>query len=198
MSQLYVHIYPLSFGFPSHLGHRGALRQVLNSRFSLVTYFIHSVCVNPNLWNSFVHGSNRSVHPLSSFSNQPVYSPGSFNKALSDFVFIEPLVSIYPWLTVRGQRWWFAKLVLLEVVLGKEEKLKKCGVPVFLVSQIGNFTYLWDWLGFDGLHILWIDVRGAGKEFLVERSFLASHLSRPEVGLPGEDMAFLFLNYFYF
>ena len=38
-------IYPLSFGFPSHLGHHRALSRVpvLYSRFSLVMYLMHSI-----------------------------------------------------------------------------------------------------------------------------------------------------------
>ena len=43
-NQLYIHTYPVFFGFPSHLGHNRALNRVPRaiSRFSLVTYFIHS------------------------------------------------------------------------------------------------------------------------------------------------------------
>ena len=44
-NQLHIYIYPLVLGFPSHLGHHRALSRapVLSSRFSLVTYFIHSI-----------------------------------------------------------------------------------------------------------------------------------------------------------
>ena len=45
MNQLSLYLCPLSFGFPSHLGHYRALRRVLCAirRFSLVIYFIHSI-----------------------------------------------------------------------------------------------------------------------------------------------------------
>lgn len=46
--------------------------------------------------------------------------------------------------------------------------------------------------------MLWIELREAGKEFLVERSFLASQFSKPEVGLPGEDITFLLYIIFIF
>ena len=47
VNQLYEYIYPLFFRFPSHLGHHRILSRVpdLYNRFSLVTYFIHSVLV---------------------------------------------------------------------------------------------------------------------------------------------------------
>ena len=46
MNQLYKNLYPLFFGFPSHLCHHRALSKqfpVLYSRSSLVIYFIHSI-----------------------------------------------------------------------------------------------------------------------------------------------------------
>ena len=54
MSQLYVYIYLLLFGFPSHSGHQRALSRfpVLYSSFSCISYFAHgvkSVYVSPNL-----------------------------------------------------------------------------------------------------------------------------------------------------
>ena len=45
MNQLYVHIYPLFFWFPSQLGHHRALRRVpcaICGGFSSVVYFIHN------------------------------------------------------------------------------------------------------------------------------------------------------------
>ena len=41
---IYIYIYPLFFGFPSHLGHHRASSTVpvLYSRFSLIIYFIHN------------------------------------------------------------------------------------------------------------------------------------------------------------
>ena len=44
VNQLYVHIYPLVLGFPSHLGHQGKLSRVFHSMeyFLLVIYFMHS------------------------------------------------------------------------------------------------------------------------------------------------------------
>ena len=44
MNQLYLFIYPLLFGFPSHLGQHSALSSSLPySWFSFVVYFIHSI-----------------------------------------------------------------------------------------------------------------------------------------------------------
>ena len=46
VNQLYKNLYPLFFGFPSHLCHHRALSKqfpVLYSRSSLVIYFIHSI-----------------------------------------------------------------------------------------------------------------------------------------------------------
>ena len=44
VNQLYVYIYPLFFGFPSHLGHHRALSRVPCAiQFSLVINFIHSI-----------------------------------------------------------------------------------------------------------------------------------------------------------
>ena len=44
VNQLYVHLYSLIWGFPSHLGHHTALRRVpvLCSRFSLVIYIMQA------------------------------------------------------------------------------------------------------------------------------------------------------------
>ena len=55
-----IYIYPLFLVSLSHLGHHRALSGVLYSRFSLITYFIHSinnVYVNPNLLMGFPCGS---------------------------------------------------------------------------------------------------------------------------------------------
>ena len=44
VNQLYVYIYPLFYGFPSHLGHHRALSRVPCAiQFSLIIYFIHNI-----------------------------------------------------------------------------------------------------------------------------------------------------------
>ena len=42
VSQLYSNMYPLFFGFPSHLGHHRSLSRRLYRKFSIVIYFIHN------------------------------------------------------------------------------------------------------------------------------------------------------------
>ena len=57
VNQPYAYIYPLFFGFPSHLGHYRAQAgfPVLYSRFSLVTCFIHSsIHIQAGLFNSSI------------------------------------------------------------------------------------------------------------------------------------------------
>ena len=55
VNQLYIYIYPLSFGFPSHLGHRRALGRVPCAiQQVLISYLFYTQCqqciyVNPNL-----------------------------------------------------------------------------------------------------------------------------------------------------
>ena len=58
VNQLYVYIYPLFSGSPSHLGYHRALSS-LNSRFSLVIYFIHSKIDKRayNIYKGFLGGS---------------------------------------------------------------------------------------------------------------------------------------------
>ena len=60
---LYVYIYPLSLGFLSHLGpHRELSRfPVLFSRFSLVTYFIHSISI---VYTCHFQSTNLSYPPF--------------------------------------------------------------------------------------------------------------------------------------
>ena len=43
MNQLYIHIYPLFIGVPSHSGNHSAEFPVLYGRFSLALYFIHGI-----------------------------------------------------------------------------------------------------------------------------------------------------------
>jgi len=47
VNQLCIYIYPLFFGFPSHLGHQRALSgvPVLYSRFSLVIFIYNINCI---------------------------------------------------------------------------------------------------------------------------------------------------------
>ena len=53
-STVCIHIPPLFFGFPPHLGHHRALNRlscpVLYNRFSLVIYFIRSGTYMPIAW----------------------------------------------------------------------------------------------------------------------------------------------------
>ena len=53
VNQLYVYIYPLFFGFPSHLGHHRALSRVPRAlQQVLISYLFYTYCctyVNPKL-----------------------------------------------------------------------------------------------------------------------------------------------------
>ena len=62
VNQLYIHMYCLCFGFPSHLGHHRALRRApwLYSRFSLVVYLIHTI--NSVYMYTYV-GPSLPIHP---------------------------------------------------------------------------------------------------------------------------------------
>jgi len=65
VNHLYIYIYPLFFGFPSHLGHHGALSRfpALHSRFSLVIYSVHRV--NSVYYYISIKSPNLSISPLS-------------------------------------------------------------------------------------------------------------------------------------
>ena len=42
VDQLYIHIYPVCFGFPSHLGHHGSLRRVPGPKqYVLIAYLLY-------------------------------------------------------------------------------------------------------------------------------------------------------------
>ena len=88
MNQMCVYIYPLVFGFPSHLGHPRDLNRY--SRQSLVTYFIQSymcvcVCVCVSVCVCvFVCQSQSSSS--SSFSLTPLVSMHLFSASVSLFL----------------------------------------------------------------------------------------------------------------
>ena len=57
MNQLYIYIYPLFFGCPSHLGHHSALSRVPCAiQYVLISYFIHSIKSTYISLEGFEHG----------------------------------------------------------------------------------------------------------------------------------------------